>query len=354
MLPLWTYILPILAVVAFFLHYYFESGFFYFLMGVILIGSVLAAVVHAETIAHQVGEPMGSVVLAIAVTVIEVSLIVSLTLGAKTADSTLARDAVFAAVMIILNAMIGISVLIGGFKFKEQYFTLQGVNTALTALVVISILTLILPNYTSSVPGPFYNTEQLIFVAIVTVLMYGTFLVVQNFKHRSYFLDDNEANLEEDQVKPGKKAALFSLIFLLICLAGVVLLAESLDPKVKQWLESIGAPHALLGVIIAAIVLLPEGISAIKASMNNNLQKSLNLSLGSALASIGLTIPTVSVLAVVTNTPMTLGIDVKSSVLFFLSLFVIILSLRTGRTSILQGVALLIIFLVYIFMIITP
>jgi Ca2+:H+ antiporter len=353
-LPKWTYYTPVLAAIVFVLHHYISAPWFLFVMVVVLVGSVLAAVQHAEIIAHQIGEPIGTVVLALAVTVIEVSLIVSLTFSGKEADSGLARDTVFAAVMIILNGMIGLCILTGGLKFREQVFGLQGVSSALTILVAISVLTLILPNYTTSVPGPSYNKEQLVFVAIVTVLLYATFIVVQNFRHKNLFLSPEELACEMVFEKPGKRVAWLSFPFLIICLAAVVLLAEGLAPSLDNWLESRGAPHAWVGLIIASIILLPEGITAFQAAMKNNLQKSLNLSLGSALATIGLTIPCVSIIAVVTGTPLALGIDVKSTVLFFLSLLVIILSLSTGKTTILQGIVLLIIFSVYIFMTINP
>jgi Ca2+:H+ antiporter len=353
---LWTYIVPVLALLVFFLHHYINmtSVFFFVLMGIVLTGSVLAAVHHAEIIAHQIGEPVGSVVLAIAVTIIEVSLIVSLMFSGNTDNSALARDTVFAAVMIILNGMIGLCILVGGIKYKEQAFSMRGINSALTILVAISILTLILPNYTSSIPGPFYNNTQLIFVAVVTILLYSIFILVQNFKHKDHFTDSKELNEEKNDIKPGNKNALISLLFLIICLVAVVLLSEGLAPYLEKWVASLGAPHSLVGVIIAAVVLLPEGLSAFHAARNNKLQKSLNLSLGSALASIGLTIPTVSILAAVKDMPLTLGINSKSTVLFLLSLFVIILSLATGKTTILQGIVLLIIFLVYLFTIISP
>jgi Ca2+:H+ antiporter len=349
----WIYIMPVAGIVVFLMHHSFTSGIFFFIMTVAVIGSVLAAVQHAEIVSHRIGEPLGSVVLAVAVTIIEVSLIVSLMFSGKASDAALARDTVFAAVMIILNGMVGLCILTGGIKYGEQNFGLQGISSALTILVAISIFTLVLPNYTVSVPGPFYNNAQLIFVGIVTLVLYATFIGVQNFKHKKLFVEPN-ADSDDEHERPTKKEALFSLAFLIICLAAVVLLAEALAPGLEKWVATIGAPHSLVGVIIAIVVLLPEGISAIHAARNNKLQKSLNLSLGSALASIGLTIPTISIIAVFTGMPLTLGIDVKSTVLFLLSLLVIILSLSTGKTTILQGVVLLIIFSVYLFMIVSP
>jgi Ca2+:H+ antiporter len=317
-----------------------------------LIAAVLSAVHHAETIAHRVGEPFGTLVLALAVTMIEASLVVSLMFAGGPDSSTLARDTVFAAVMIILNGMIGLSIFSGSIRFKEQGFIQQGISAALITLVTISVLTLILPNFTVSVPGPFYNKQQLLFVAVVTLILYGTFILVQNVRHRDHFQSTEDA--EETSDHPSNRVAWLSVLLLLLCLGAVVLLAKSLAPGLEAWVKSIGAPVSLVGVIIALVVLLPEGLSAYNAARKNQLQKSLNLSLGSALATIGLTIPTVSIVSLFTGLPLSLGISAGSSVLFLLSLFVIILSLSTGKTTILQGVVLLLIFAIYIFSIIFP
>jgi Ca2+:H+ antiporter len=317
-----------------------------------LIAAVLSAVHHAETIAHRVGEPFGTLVLALAVTMIEASLVVSLMFAGGKDSSTLARDTVFAAVMIILNGMIGLSIFSGSIRFKEQNFIQQGISAALITLVTISVLTLILPNFTVSVPGPFYNKQQLLFVAIVTLILYGTFILVQNVRHRDHFQSTEDAVEISDHIS--NRVAWLSVLMLLLCLGAVVLLAKSLAPGLEAWVKSIGAPVSLVGVIIALVVLLPEGLSAYNAARKNQLQKSLNLSLGSALATIGLTIPTVSIVSLFTGLPLSLGISAGSSVLFLLSLFVIILSLSTGKTTILQGVVLLLIFAIYIFSIIFP
>jgi len=350
--PLWTIFVPFLAWLIFWGHHYIHWSLFPLISAVALIGAVLSAVHHAETIAHRVGEPFGTLVLALAVTMIEVSLIVSLMFAGGKDTSELARDTVFAAIMIILNGMIGLSIFAGGVRFREQNFVQQGINAALTTLVTISVLTLILPNYTVSVPGPFYSRQQLIFVAIVTLILYGTFIVVQNIRHREHFLSANDDELKAQ--KPSGSTAGLSVLLLIVCLGAVVFLAESLAPDLENWVKSIGAPVSLVGVIIAMVVLLPEGLSAYNAARKNQLQKSLNLSLGSALASIGLTIPTVSVVSLFTGLPLSLGIGAGSSMLFVLSLFVIILSLSTGKTTILQGIVLLLIFAVYIFTIIFP
>ncbi len=351
-IPLWTILLPVAAWVVFFISHYIHWSPLIIVSAIALITAVLSAVHHAETIAHRVGEPFGTLVLALAVTMIEVSLVVSLMFAGGKDTSVLARDTVFAAVMIILNGMIGLSIFSGGIRFKEQNFIQQGISAALITLVTISVLTLILPNFTVSLPGPFYNKQQLLFVAIVTLILYGTFILVQNVRHRDHFSSAAEEELESEH--PSNKVAWISVFLLVFCLGAVVFLAESLAPGLESWVKSIGAPVSLVGVIIAVVVLLPEGLSAYKAARKNQLQKSLNLSLGSALASIGLTIPTVSFVSLYTGLPLSLGISAASSVLFLLSLFVIILSLSTGKTTILQGVVLLLIFAIYIFAIIFP
>jgi Ca2+:H+ antiporter len=352
-IPLWTILLPVAAWIVFIIVHNIHSNALIPVSAFFLIAAVLSAVHHAETIAHAVGEPFGTLVLALAVTMIEVSLIVSLMFAGGKDTSVLARDTVFAAVMIILNGMIGLSILTGGIRFKQQKFIQQGINAALITLVTISVLTLILPNFTVSVAGPFYNKQQLLFAAIVTLILYGTFVLVQNVRHRDHFQSTDE-NPEESTEHPSARTAWVSGFLLILCLGAVVALAESLAPGLEAWIKSIGAPVSLVGVIIAVVVLLPEGLSAYNAARKNQLQKSLNLSLGSALASIGLTIPTVSFVSLITGLPLSLGIAPGSAVLFLLSLFVIILSLSTGRTTILPGVVLLLIFAIYIFSIIFP
>jgi len=348
----WTIVLPLIAWVVFIIGHFIYWTPFLILSAAALIASVLSAVHHAEVIAHRIGEPFGALVLALAVTVIEVSLIVSLMFAGGHDTTVLARDTVFAAVMIILNGMVGLCILIGAIKFKKQSFSLQGISSALTVLVAISVLTLILPNYTTSIPGPFYNKEQLIFVAIVTLILYVAFLFVQNIWHKPDFVSADEVYDKEE--KPSVREAVISGGMLMVCLGAVVMLAESLAPALESWIESIGAPISLAGVIIATVILLPEGFSAIRSAKNNQLQKSFNLSLGSALASIGLTIPTVALVSILTGMPLTLGIGVESTVLFLLSLLVIILSLSTSKTTILHGIVLLVLFSVYLFTIIFP
>ncbi len=321
-------------------------------LGFTLMGSVFSAVHHAEVISLRIGEPFSTLVLALAITIIEVALIVSVMLTDSGGEPTLARDTVFAEIMIILNGMIGVSTLIGGLKYREQVFGLQGVSSVLTLLLAMSVLTLILPNYTETVPGPIYSKSQLILVAIITLFLYANFIVFQNIKHRAYFLSDKHETVPVS--KPGKLAAAVSMVLLLISLTAVILIAKKLSPSLEHMVETAGAPKSLVGVIIACIVLLPEAFSAIRATSRNDLQKSLNFSLGSALASIGLTIPAVAIVSIYKGIPLILGIDIKSTVLYILTFFVIALSLRTGKTTGVEGVVLLVILATYLFTIIIP
>jgi Ca2+:H+ antiporter len=316
---------------------------------------VLAAVHHAEVVAHRVGEPLGTLVLAAAVTAIEVALIVTLMLAGGAATSTLARDTVFATVMIILNGIVGICLLVGGNRFGEQRFGLLGVSAALSSLAAIIVLTLILPNYTTTVPGPTYSAAQLGFVAVVSLVLYGTFLFVQTIRHRDYFLPPEAVGDEAVHAAPPSSAvAALSALLLMVGLGAVVLLAKAISPQIEAGVVAAGAPNELVGVIIAAIVLLPEGLAALRAARLNRLQTSLNLALGSALASIGLSIPAVAIVSIVNDWPLTLGIDPKSTVLLLLTLMVSTLSLGTGRTTVLQGAVHLVIFAVYLFMTVFP
>ena len=351
-IPIWTIAAPVFAGVVLLAAGLGAGGIIVGFIALGVAGSVLAAVHHAEVIADRVGEPYGTLVLALAVTLIEVALIVSLMAAGGEEAAGLARDTVFAAVMIILNGIIGLCLLVGGLKHREQTFSLDGVSAALVALGAIVILTLVFPNYTVTTPGPYYSPSQLLLIGSVTLVIYGTFIFTQTIGHRQYFLQDDQAG--HHSAPPSNAVMVSSSILLLLCLVAVVLLAKKLAPSLEAAVTRLGAPDALVGVIIAAIVLLPEGTAALRAARSNRLQTSLNLALGSALASIGLTIPTVSFLSLYSNTHLRLGIDSKSSLLLMLSLFIAVMALRTGRTIILHGVVLLTVFLVYLFTTIVP
>jgi Ca2+:H+ antiporter len=355
-LPLWTWLSPfagwlLLAGSLMLIH-----PLFVLVLGAGLVACVLAAVHHAEVVAHRVGEPFGTLVLALAVTVIEVALIVSLMLASGDAATALARDTIFAAIMIILNGMVGLCLLVGGSRHGEQAFGLYGVNAALATLATMAVITLILPNTTTTIAGPMYSASQLVLIAVVSLVLYGSFVLVQTIRHRDYFLPHGHAerDAEAHAVPPGTLVAALSAALLLACLGAVVLLAKALSPAIEAAIDAAGAPKAVVGIIIAAIVLLPESLAALRAARFNRLQTSLNLALGSALASIGLTIPAVALVALATGWTLVLGLDLKGMVLLALTLVVATLSLGTGRTTVLQGTVHLVIFAVYLFTTIVP
>lgn len=326
------------------------------LLAAVLIATVLAAVHHAELVAHRVGEPFGTFLLAIAVTIIELGLILTLMFEAGEGGASLARDTVFAAVMIILNGLIGACIFIGAIIHKEQIFKQTGVSASLATLCALTVLTLVLPNFTVTERGPVYSTSQLGFVAIVSFLLYAIFVAVQTVRHRDYFLPAKTfaADVDIHAEPPSDRQTIFSAMTLLGCLAAVVLLAKILAPAIEVAVASAGAPRAVVGVIIAALVLMPESVAAVRAALANRLQTSLNLGLGSALATIGLTIPAVAALSLMMSLPITLGLDNKGMVLLFLTLMVTTLTLGTGKTTVLQGAVHLLIFAVYLFTTIVP
>ncbi len=352
-LPIWTLIAPVLGLVAVLVGLAKMGTLGTAAAVIVLIGSVLAAVHHAEVIAHKVGEPFGTLVLAIAVTVIEVSLIVSLMLSNAGDATTLARDTVFAAIMIILNFIIGICLLAGAVRHHEQRFTLKGMTAALGVLAAMAVLSLVLPNYTSSTSGPTYAASQLMFVAVVSLILYGTFVLVQTVRHRDYFLPSTD-DKDDHAAPPSGRATGIAFAALLVALVSVVLLAKTLSPTIEAAVIGAGLPLTVVGVVIAALVLAPESLAAYKSARRNRLQTSLNLALGSALATIGLTIPSVAIVSLVLDLPIALGIDAKSMTLLALSLFVATLSLGTGRTTVLQGVVHLVIFAAYLFTTVVP
>ena len=355
MLPWWTILFPIAGVIAVLLSLAKNGAIGVGLSGVILIGAVLAAVHHAEVVAHRVGEPFGTLVLAIAVTVIEVSLIVSLMTSGTGDAASLARDTVFAAIMIILNGIVGLCLLAGGLRHGEQRFTLRGVSAALCTLAAMAVLSLILPNYTSSTPGPTYATSQLVFVAVVSLVLYGTFVMVQTVRHRDYFLPAGEHLPADAHAEPPSTPQAWAAFgMLLVALVAVVLLAKDLSPVLEAGVLAAGLPLATVGVVIAGLVLAPESLAAYRAARRDRLQTSLNLALGSALATIGLTIPAVAVASIILDLPLAMGLAPKSMTLLALSLFISTLSLGTGRTTVLQGVVHLVIFAGYLFVTIVP
>ena len=321
--------------------------------GMVLIATVFAAVYHAEVIAHRVGEPFGSLVLAVAVTVIEVALIVSIMAGVE-GKAGLARDTVFAAVMIICNGVVGLCLLAGGVRHHEQGFQIQGASAALAVLAALTTLTLILPNLTTTTPGPVFSTSQLVFAGVVSLVLYGSFVFIQTVRHRDYFLPAGGGGEEAHAPLPSNAAALVSLGLLIAALVAIVGLAKVLTPAVEAGIARVGAPAAVVGIVIAALVLLPEALAAVRAARANRLQTSLNLALGSALASIGLTIPAVAVVSIVLGQPLELGLGTKDVVLLALTVLVGVITLGTGRTTVLQGIVHLVIFAAFLFFAVVP
>jgi Ca2+:H+ antiporter len=330
-----------------------DSGLLLVLVGVALCAAVFTAVHHAEVVAHRVGEPFGTLVLAVAVTVIEVALIVSVMLTSGPEKAGLARDTVFAAVMIVCNGIVGICLLVGGIRHREQDFQSRGAAAALAVLASLSVLTLVMPNYTTTNVGPVLSSSQLAFAGVSSLVLYGVFVFVQTVRHRDYFL----AGTPDEDVHaapPSAGQAMAAGGLLLVCLVAVVLLAKVLSPVVETAVKNAGAPAAVVGIVIAALVLLPEGLAAVRAARADRLQNSLNLALGSALASIGLTIPTVACVFLYTGQPLVLGIDGKETVLLVLTLIVGTLTLSSGRTTILQGAVHLSLFAAYLFLSFAP
>ena len=344
----WTYLAPFASWCLFFFLPIGSNMFINLLAISALIAGVLSAVHHAEVVAHKVGEPYGTIILAVAVTLLEASIIVSLMLTGGAGTETYARDTLFAAVMLILNGILGISMLVGATKYKEQNFETKSVTIALVSLVSILVLTLVLPNFTTSITGPSYTVPQLIATGISCLVIYASFIFTQTVRHRKYFL----AEVSGEEKIVGKPEAFVSLAFLFICLGAVILLAKAISPVIEDGIVAAGLPTALVGVAIAAVILLPEGIAAIRAARRNQYQTSINLALGSALASIGLSIPTVVVVCTLMDLPLVLGLDSKSMVLLGLSVFTVMLSLNKGRTNGLYAMVLLVNLTMYIFTII--
>jgi Ca2+:H+ antiporter len=319
---------------------------------VILFGTVFAAVHHAEVIAGKIGEPYGTLLLTLAVTIIEVALIATIMLGDK-AVPTLARDTVFAVVMIVCNGLVGICILVGGLKFREQDFQISGANLYLSMLVALATITLILPNYTLTTPGPVYSTAQLAFVSVVTLLLYTVFLYTQTIRHQDYFVADRGGAAEAEAPIPGKTLVL-SAVLLLISLLAVVLLAKKFSLAVDAGTELIGAPPAFAGILVALLILLPESVAAVAAARHDDLQKSINLALGSSLATIGLTIPAVAVAAYTLDKQLVLGLGSREMVLLGMTFLLGMLTFGTGRTNILFGLVHMVVFAVFVFMVFVP
>jgi Ca2+:H+ antiporter len=322
--------------------------------GIVLMGTVFAAVYHAEVVAHRVGEPFGTLILALAVTIIETALIVSVMIAAPAEKAGLARDTVFAAVMIVCNGIVGICLLWGGAYHREQGFQAQGASAALAVLAALTSLAMIFPNFAAPELGPRYSTPQLVFAGAVSLVLYCSFVFVQTVRHRDYFLPIAGQGEEVHAAPPSAGMTALSTGLLLFSLVAIVGLAKILTPTVELGIFHLGVPKAVVGIVIAALVLLPEGLAALRAAADNRLQTSLNLALGSALATIGLTIPAVAAVSIAIGQPLELGLDGKDQTLLALTLFLGVITLGTGRTTVLQGVVHLVIFAVFLFFAVVP
>jgi Ca2+:H+ antiporter len=349
-LPAWTVLAPLVALpFAFAL-----SGSASVLAGLVLVAvllvAILTAVHHAEVVAARLGEPFGAVVLALAVTVIELGLIVSILLGDQP-EPTLVRDTIHAVVALVLHGLSGLCIVVACLKHGEPAFRLQGAHSYLMVLLPMVAVTLVLPNYVHTAPGPYYTNAQLAFVSAVCLLLWLAFTFVQTVRHREHFTPSAPVS-DEHGARPSASLALASLGLLVVALLAVVLLAKGVSPFLQSGVEALGAPSALVGVIVAAIVLLPEALTAVRAALHDRLQTSINLSLGSAVSSIGLTIPTVALIAWATETPLALGVSSGGAALLTLSFLMALLTYGTGTASLLAGVVHLILLATWLFLVV--
>jgi Ca2+:H+ antiporter len=355
-MPLWSWLLPVVAVVLLVAGLLVPVGtVLAFLCAAALIGAVIAAVHHAEVVAHRLGEPFGTLVLTASITIIEVALIVTLMLGGGADKASLPRDTIFSAIMIICNAVVGLCLLIGGLRHHEQSFHVMGANTALATLIALSTLTLVFPAFTTSSAGLTYTTAQLTFAALASLALWGAFVFIQTVRHRDYFLPvDNASDEETHAPPPPARLAWASFGLLFIALVSVVGLSKVISHNIEAALDSAGAPKTVLGIIIAMLVLLPETWAAARAAHANRLQTSLNLALGSALSSIGLTIPAVALTATLAGLPLVLGLEPKELVLLVLTFLVTSITLVSGRTHVLLGAVHIVIFASFLFLAFVP
>ena len=351
---LWPIVVPIASIAMLATSFVLSvEGVVAILCGVALIGGVVAAVHHAEVIAHRIGEPFGTLVLAIAVTVIEASLIISLILGGGPYVDVLVRDTVFATVMIIATGVIGLCSLLGSIRHHEQQFRIDGAGPAFAALAALAVLVLVMPEFTNSAPGPRYTTVQLAFVSIGSLLLWCVFVFFQTISHRDYFLPLGPL-AGEHAPPPTAARAWQSLALLFVALTAVILLAKQLSPTIERAVEAIEAPRIAVGIAVALLVLMPESIAAARAALANRLQTSMNLALGSALATIGLTVPVVVAVCVAFDLPIVLGIEPKDIVLLALTLLVGAIGIGTGRTNLMYGAVQLLIFAAFLFLALVP
>ena len=355
-MPLWTWLIPVLSLALLVAAVVAGVGVLLaVLCGVGLMGTVIAAVHHAEVVAHRVGEPFGTLILALAVTVIEAALVLSMMIAGGDDMAVLARDALYAAVMIILSGIVGICILLGGIAHREQTFRVEGAGAGLAALIVMSTLTLVIPVFTKTTPSPIYSSSQLAFVAVTSAALWGIFIFIQTVRHRDYFIPvTGAANPEAHADPPTARAAWVSFGLLLVSLVVVVGLAKVLSPTIERAVEAADAPRVVVGIVIASLVLLPEAWAAVRAARADRLQSSMNLAIGSALACIGLTVPVVVLASIVFELPLVLGLDPKDMAMLVLTFLVSAVTLGTGRTYMMQGAVHLVLFAAFLFLAFVP
>jgi Ca2+:H+ antiporter len=323
----------------------------------LLAGAVLAAVHHAEVVAHRVGEPYGSLVLAVAVTVIEVALIVTLMIAGSGSAETLARDTVFAAVILTCNGIVGLSIVAGTRNGSTVSFNAEGAGASLATVATLATLSMVVPNFTTSSPGPVFSPPQLAFAAITSLALYGLFVMLQTGRHRDYFLPvTSDGAVIEDQhaTPPSSSAAWGSLALLFVALVGVVGNAKLVSPTIERGVIAAGLPISVVGVIIAILILSPETVAALRAARRGRMQTSLNLAFGSAMASIGLTIPTIAVASIWLTGPLHLGLGANHIVLLALTCIVTVLTVVPGRATLLQAGVHLALLAAYLFLAVSP
>ncbi|WP_034087464.1 calcium:proton antiporter [Streptacidiphilus albus] len=364
----WTLLTPLVALVVLLLSWGHHIGTAVaVVLAVVLAGATLAAVHHAEVVAHRVGEPFGSLVLAIAVTVIEVALIVTLMISGASDTSTLARDTVFAAVMITTNGIVGISLLVGALRFGVTLFNPEGTGAALATVATLSALSLVLPTFTTGAPGPEFSPTQLTFAAIASIALYLLFVLTQTGRHRDFFLPvvppsapttedvgSRAADAGDHSLPPTAKAALLSLGLLLVALVDVVGLAKVESHSIESAVHAVGFPPSFVGVVIALLVLAPETLAAVRAAQRQRVQISLNLGYGSAMASIGLTIPAIAVASIWLKGRLVLGLGPTQLVLLTLTVLVSTLTVVPGRATRLQGGIHIVLLAAFLFLAIKP
>jgi Ca2+:H+ antiporter len=326
------------------------------LVAVVLVAAVLAAVHHAEVVAHRVGDPLGSLILAVAVTVIEVALIVTLMVGDPVHGATLARDTVFAAVMLSINGIVGLALLVAALRHHLAVFNPEGTGSALATVITLAGLTLVLPTFTISDPGPEFTPGQLAFAGIVSLALYGLFVFTQTVRHRDFYLPPQQGTTSEPEPHhaPSNRETVVSLVLLLAALVAVVGLAKVESKPLEKAVNAAGLPQEVVGVVIAALVLLPEAIAAVRAAADDRMQVSFNLAYGSAMASIGLTIPVIALAKIWIDGPLVLGLQDIQIVLLVLSSIVGVLTVVPGRSKPLQGGLHLVLLATFVFVSISP